>query len=59
MSKEVAKYPSKSKPGEYHYLVEGDNGELYCNCWPWKRNRTCKHIEDYVKKNSKEDNNGL
>lgn len=44
----LKRYESKSKPGTYHEVRRGEDGVLYCTCWAWKRNRTCKHLNDYL-----------
>ena len=46
MGKVLKEYPSKSSARIYH-IVEGANGDTYCDCWQWRINRTCKHLEDY------------
>ena len=50
MGQELMKYPSKSKPGKYYTVMEPNGGgDPYCDCWQWKRNRTCQHLKDYHK----------
>ena len=44
----LATYPSKSKPGKAYEIVRGNDGVTYCDCWQWKMNRTCSHLEDYL-----------
>jgi len=41
-------YPSRSKPGKEYRIIRGNDGVTYCECWQWKLNRTCKHLEDYL-----------
>ena len=49
MSKILAEYPSKSHPGKSYHVVEPNGGgEPYCDCWGWKRNRTCQHLDKYA-----------
>lgn len=48
----LIKYPSRSKEGQWYDVIQGNDGVIYCNCWQWKLNRTCKHLEDY-KRNHK------
>jgi hypothetical protein len=46
----LAKFPSASKPGHYHEVRLGADGNLYCLCPSWRfqknspTNRSCKHI---------------
>jgi len=48
MGTKLATYPSKSSPGkEYTVSEPNGGGEPYCDCWQWKRNRTCSHLEAY------------
>ena len=47
MGVEVASYSSKSKPGKNYHIFEAADGTHYCDCWQWKRNRTCSHLEDF------------
>ena len=42
---------SKSKPGKYYKVQKGADGVIYCDCWQWKRNRTCSHINLYLNGN--------
>ena len=49
MGKELATYPSKSSPGKHYTIYEPNNGgEPYCDCWQWKRKRTCSHLKAYA-----------
>ena len=52
MAKVLAEYPSKSSPGKKYTIIEAADGTPYCDCWQWKRNKTCAHLKDWV------DNNG-
>ena len=47
MSKVLAEYSSKSKPGRVYQIKEGNDGVIYCDCYQWKLHRTCKHLQDY------------
>ena len=31
--------------GKEHKVSEDLDGNFFCDCWPFRRNRTCKHIE--------------
>jgi len=43
-------FPSKSNPGKsYHIIQPNAGGDLYCDCWTWKRTRTCSHLAAYYK----------
>ena len=44
----VAEYKSKSKPGRTYVVQRGADGVIYCDCWQWKINKTCKHTKDYL-----------
>lgn len=49
MGKELARYPSKSKPGKQYVIYESNDGaDVYCDCWQWKKNKTCSHLKDYL-----------
>ena len=42
-------YPSKSKPGKVYTIMQSnDGGSYYCDCWQWKKNRTCQHLEHFL-----------
>ena len=43
----LAEYPSKSSPGKVYTVTEGNDGVIYCDCWQWKKNRDCQHIQSY------------
>ncbi len=46
MGKIVAEYEG-SKAGTIHNIIRGDDGVVYCTCWAWKKNRTCKHLDRF------------
>jgi len=48
MSMIVKAYPSKSKPGKEYHIIKAQDGSYYCDCWQWKRNRTCSHLESFM-----------
>jgi hypothetical protein len=27
-----------------HKIRQGQDGVIYCDCWPWKKYRDCKHL---------------
>jgi hypothetical protein len=33
--------------GREYDICLGKDGVVYCTCWPWKKNRTCKHLDEY------------
>ena len=43
----LRKFPSRSTPGKYHEIIEAKDGVIYCTCWAWKKNRTCRHLETF------------
>lgn len=47
-SKVLCEYPSKSHPGKNYQVSRDDQGKTWCNCWQWKLNRTCSHLENYL-----------
>ena len=49
MSKVLAEYTSSSNPGKKYQIIQPNDETKppYCTCWQWKRERTCKHLEDY------------
>ena len=47
MGKLLAKIASSSNPGKKYNIVEGKDGVVYCGCWAWRKNRTCKHLDRY------------
>ena len=49
MGKPVASYPSKSSPGKEYHIIEAADGSFYCDCWQWKRNKYCKHLDHFNK----------
>lgn len=44
----LATYPSKSNLSKNYEIIRGNDGKTYCDCWVWKHNRTCSHLEDYL-----------
>jgi len=48
MGKTLANYPSKSSPGKSYSIIEAADGTPYCDCWTWKRKKTCSHLNDYL-----------
>jgi len=44
----LATYQSKSNSSKEYEIVRGLDGKTYCTCWPWKLNRTCSHLEDFL-----------
>lgn len=50
MGQILAEYPSQSKPGKSYDIVRGKDGVVYCNCWAWKINKTCKHLDQFFSK---------
>lgn len=53
MPQTLAQIPSSSNPSKHYDIVLGDDGTIYCNCWGWKRNRSCKHLAMFHNKVSK------
>jgi hypothetical protein len=49
MSKVLATMRSNSNPGKAYEIILGDDNVIYCTCWAWKRNRTCKHLDMYMR----------
>jgi hypothetical protein len=47
VGKILAEYQSHSNPGKHYTIMEAQNGEIYCDCWTWKRTRGCAHLSDY------------
>jgi hypothetical protein len=47
----LARFESSSKPGHFHEVKRGADGNVYCGCPSWRfqknspTNRTCKHVE--------------
>jgi hypothetical protein len=48
MGQILKQYPSRSNPSKNYEVIRGADGKTYCTCWPWKLNRTCEHLEDYL-----------
>jgi hypothetical protein len=46
MGQKLAEYEG-TKLGTYHTVTRGDDGVVYCSCWAWKKNRTCKHLDRF------------
>jgi len=44
----LREYPSSSKPGKMYHLIEAKDGTIYCDCWQWRKNKTCKHLMHYM-----------
>jgi len=51
----LATIQSHSNPGVSHKITLGKDGVIYCDCWAWKRNRKCKHLDEYYESISKVD----
>jgi hypothetical protein len=49
-SRILAEYKSRSNPGKVYHIVQPMTKELgpYCDCWQWKKSKTCSHLEHYV-----------
>lgn len=47
MNEILAEYSSKSSPGKVYRIIQAKDGTIYCDCWTWKRTRTCGHLKDY------------
>jgi hypothetical protein len=49
MGKALKKFPSKSSPGKLYTVYESNDGtNIYCDCWVWKRNKTCGHVLQFL-----------
>ena len=46
MGRVLAEYEG-TKMGTYHTITRGKDGVVYCSCWAWKKNRTCKHLDRF------------
>lgn len=42
-SVEMGKFPSASTPGKYYTVSKDKAGTVWCQCWAWKKMRTCSH----------------
>jgi hypothetical protein len=49
MGKVLQEYKSESNPSKTYQVIRGYDGVTYCTCWPWKINRTCRHLTDYLR----------
>jgi hypothetical protein len=38
---------SKSNPDKTYDIIRGKDGVVYCTCWAWRINKTCKHLKEY------------
>ena len=48
MGRPLAEYESRSSPGKKYTIYQSErNGEIYCDCWAWKKTRMCRHLEHY------------
>ena len=45
----VAQYNSLSSPSKKYNIIAAKDGTFYCDCWQWKKTRTCSHIEHFSK----------
>ena len=49
MGKVVARIPNSSNPGKaYEIMLSNDGTVYYCSCWAWKKNRGCKHLQQFL-----------
>jgi hypothetical protein len=39
-----------SKAGTSHKIIRGADGVVYCDCWAWKVNKKCKHLDRFFSK---------
>ena len=46
MAEKIGVVISKDSGREYPIYL-GKDKVIYCNCWAWKKNRTCKHINAF------------
>lgn len=45
----MAEYNSKTKPNVTYRVYRSQDGKTYyCDCWQWKKTRTCSHLEHYL-----------
>lgn len=44
----LAEYSSKSDPNKKYKIYGAKDGTCYCDCWAWKRRRTCLHLDDFL-----------
>jgi len=44
----IRTYKSKTHEAEYH-IIQAKDGTYYCDCWQWKRRKTCWHLTDFLK----------
>ena len=56
MGEVLETYPSLSNPNREYQVIRGDDGVVYCTCWQWKKNRTCRHLEHYSRTMEDEEN---
>lgn len=47
MGQTLVTITSTTNPHKKHIITRGDDGVIYCDCWGWKKNRTCKHLEEF------------
>jgi len=47
MGDTITEYESDSKPGQWHKIVRGKDGVVYCDCWAWRMNKRCKHLDRF------------
>lgn len=33
--------------GTMHKITQGRDGVVYCDCWAWKVNKKCKHLDQF------------
>jgi len=44
----VKEYPSKSNPGKKYSIIKAADETYYCDCWTWKKNKSCNHLKDFL-----------
>ena len=47
MGETIEEFESDSKPGTYHHIIRGKDGVVYCDCWAWRINKKCKHLDRF------------
>ena len=46
----IMNFPSSTTPGKTYTVSRDDNGNFWCECWVWKRKRSCQHTQEVERK---------
>lgn len=43
----LCEYSSRSTPNKKYHIIKAKDNSIYCDCWQWKKTKTCAHLDHY------------